>query len=134
AGVRHSYRRPSRRSRTTAVLGLLGRPENSCGDLRGERGEGGSVSGNGFFAASSLELVKAPEPRLPQCGECGLLKKCHSPKMPVDGEGRRKVLVLGESPGKNEDEQNRPFVGDAGETLRKAFARLDVDLRRDCWI
>lgn len=54
--------------------------------------------------------------------------------MKVDGEGRRKILIYGEAPGKDEDKEGRPFVGRTGQYLTNILSRLEVDLRRDCWI
>lgn len=89
----------------------------------------------GFFPASVWNTgTKAPGLLVPKCGACGLLKTCQSPKMPVDGEGRRSILIVGEAPGATEDEQNRPFIGKAGQYLDAALDSLGVDLRRDCWI
>lgn len=79
----------------------------------------------------------APAGRVPlvaQCGACGLYKGCGSPKMPVDGEGRKKILVVGEAPGYNEDREGRPFVGKTGQLLERELARVGIDLRRDCWV
>lgn len=87
----------------------------------------------GFFPLS-LVTGKAPPSLIPKCGECGLYKKCHSPKMKVDGKGRERILVVGEAPGENEDEQGKPFVGRAGRHLQKAMARHGIDLRNDCWL
>jgi uracil-DNA glycosylase family 4 len=70
---------------------------------------------------------------LPKCEACRLYRSCRSPKMPVDGEGRLGVLVVGEAPGEREDEQNRPFVGPAGALLKESLRKIGVDLRRDCW-
>ncbi|OGG19810.1 hypothetical protein A2721_01260 [Candidatus Gottesmanbacteria bacterium RIFCSPHIGHO2_01_FULL_47_48] len=43
---------------------------------------------------------------------------------PVAGEGNpdAKVMFIGEAPGFNENEQRRPFVGQAGKLLRKTLA------------
>lgn len=43
---------------------------------------------------------------------------------PVPGEGNpdAKILFIGEAPGFNENEQKRPFVGQAGKLLRKILA------------
>jgi uracil-DNA glycosylase family 4 len=86
----------------------------------------------GFFARSEL-VQKAPPSLVPRCGACGLKKTCNSPLMPVHGEGRRKVLIVGEAPGSDEDRVGRPFVGRAGQHLRAALAKVGVDLDRDCW-
>jgi len=53
--------------------------------------------------------------------------------MPVTGEGRMGVLVVAEAPGENEDKQGVQLVGRSGQLLRKALAKLGVDLDRDCW-
>lgn len=88
----------------------------------------------GFFAAGERGGAKAPLSLLPKCGICGLKDLCISPKMPVDGEGLRKILILGEAPGKNEDRLGKPFVGETGQLLERVLAGLDVDMRRDCWL
>lgn len=89
---------------------------------------------NGFLSESTLRESKAPPSLVPRCGACGLFKLCESPKMPVDGEGRRKILVVGEAPGAEEDSQGKPFVGPTGRLLRDTLAKFGVDLRRDCWL
>lgn len=87
----------------------------------------------GFF--SELQIAsKAPQARLPACGACGLFKQCQSPKMPIDGEGRKKILIVGEAPGKNEDQEGQPFVGKSGRLLRDTLDDLGVNMRKDCWI
>lgn len=45
------------------------------------------------------------------------------------GNPEAQVLVVGEAPGKNEDMQGRPFVGEAGELLDKYLASTSVDPR-----
>lgn len=71
---------------------------------------------------------------LPRCGLCGLLKKCRSPKMPVAGKGEKRILVVGEAPGAEEDDKGIPFVGKTGTYLRDTLAEVGIDLRRDCWL
>lgn len=88
---------------------------------------------DGFFTASAL-MSKAPPPLLPRCGQCGLLKTCKSPKMPVAGKGQRNILIIGEAPGADEDSQGVPFVGKTGQRLERTLRKLGVDMRRDCWL
>jgi uracil-DNA glycosylase family 4 len=92
------------------------------------------TSARGFFTPADL-TVRPPLSAAPQCGKCGLQKTCRSPKMPVAGRGKRKILVVGEAPGKEEDLRGRPFVseGRSGNLLRTTLGRLGVDLDRDCW-
>lgn len=54
----------------------------------------------GFLPMSSFGTEPKHTPTLiPRCGLCGLKDRCKSPKMKVSGKGKRKVLILGESPG-----------------------------------
>src|ERR1700724_1744053 len=87
----------------------------------------------GFFTAES-DKSKARIPLVAQCGACGLRRHCNSPLMPVSGEGRKGIFVLGEAPGKSEDLRNEPFVGKSGQLLESTLAKFGVDLRRDCFI
>lgn len=87
----------------------------------------------GFFDADTT-TSKATTYLLPQCGACGLFKGCKSPKMKLDGEGRKGILVVGEGPGFNEDREGKPFVGVSGILMNEEFRRLGANFRRDCWI
>lgn len=86
----------------------------------------------GFLSNCDLSST-APVPLAPRCGRCGLYKGCKSPKMPWTGQGKRKVLVVAEAPGREEDKQNTQLVGDSGQRLRKHLRKVGVDLDRDCW-
>lgn len=87
----------------------------------------------GFFSKSELQ-TKAPIPLLPRCGACGLLDTCITPKMAVSGRGERKILIVGEAPGKEEDQQGRAFVGVSGQDLSAICRKNGVELREDCWV
>lgn len=87
----------------------------------------------GFFSSSTVQRER-PAGLIPRCGECGLYKTCQSPKMPVWGMGSKDVLVVGEAPGATEDEENRPFVGKAGQFLRDVLDQIDIDLDEDAWV
>ena len=85
-----------------------------------------------FF--ETAEVAQRPiAPTLPQCGSCGLFEGCLSPKMPVTGEGRRRVLIVAEAPGAEEDRRNEQLVGAAGQELRRILRSIDIDLDVDCW-
>lgn len=87
----------------------------------------------GFFPGSQLAQSVAPPALVPRCGACGLYKTCKSPKMPVRGQGGRRILLVAEAPGAEEDEQNEQLVGNAGKCFRRALARTGIDMERDCW-
>ena len=82
-----------------------------------------------FFSKSTVKQV----PMTPRCFQCGLHRRCRSPKMPVTGQGKRKVLIVAEAPGSEEDKRNMQLVGHTGQMLRKELNRIGVDLDWDCW-
>lgn len=43
-------------------------------------------------------------------------------------------MIVGEAPGREEDEQGRPFVGRAGEQLDKILGSVGIDRDRECYI
>lgn len=89
---------------------------------------------SGFFSASTLTQSSRPQSRIPKCGACGLYKLCKSPKMPPSGHGERRILVIAEAPGKEEDARGVQLVGNSGQYLSKVMRKLGVDMREDCWL
>lgn len=61
-----------------------------------------------------------------QCRRCGL---CESATQTVWGEGDKQaqIMIVGEQPGDREDLAGRPFVGPAGEVLRRAMGDAGLD-------
>lgn len=88
----------------------------------------------GFFHATSLSLIEAPPSRVPKCGACGLFKTCKSPKMTPTGSGKKKILIVAEAPGKEEDDRGIQLVGNSGKELMKVLAKFGIDMRRDCYL
>jgi uracil-DNA glycosylase family 4 len=88
----------------------------------------------GFHSEIAWGKMQVPLPVIPQCEDCLLYKDCQSPRMPVSGGGRRKVLICGEAPGEIEDSRNRQFVGRAGMELVRLLHRIGVNMRKDCWL
>lgn len=89
----------------------------------------------GFFDIKPKQKPTAPRRVLPSktlsCAECGLIKGCIHPKMEVTGEGRKKVLFIGEAPGEKEDQKGVQFIGPAGKELRYYLEENGFDLDRD---
>lgn len=90
--------------------------------------------GGGALAQEGPVPLPIAALREPECGECGLHAGCRSPKMPAWGQGGRKVLVVGEAPGRDEDAQNQPFCGPSGQLLRDMLRRGGVSLATDCLV
>ena len=66
------------------------------------------------------------------CTKCALHK---TRKLAVPGEGpaHAEIMLIGEGPGFNENEQGRPFVGAAGNFLNELLAQAGLK-RADVWI
>lgn len=86
----------------------------------------------GFFSPSTLKLVQAPAFLVPRCGTCGLHKQCRTPKMEASGSFRKKIMIVGEAPGRDEDLEGKQFVGETGGLLKRTLASMGIDMRKDC--
>jgi uracil-DNA glycosylase len=82
---------------------------------------------------SPQKLKLLEELRLKEIGNCVRCKLHKRRKTIVFGEGNpsAKLMLIGEAPGADEDEQGRPFVGRAGQLLMQmikaiGFQRSDV--------
>ena len=67
------------------------------------------------------ERLEQTAARVRECRDCPL---GHGRTNAVPGEGPAdaRVMFIAEGPGKNEDEQGRPFVGKAGDSLEDLLA------------
>ncbi|HVH08961.1 MAG TPA: uracil-DNA glycosylase [Gemmatimonadales bacterium] len=76
--------------------------------------------------AGSLDAVAA---LVRGCTKCRL---CEGRRQAVPGEGPAdaRLVVVGEGPGRVEDETGRPFVGQAGDLLTKILAAIDLPRER----
>jgi uracil-DNA glycosylase len=50
------------------------------------------------------------------------------------GNPQAKLMIVGEAPGADEDEQGFPFVGKAGQLLDKTLLDLKIDLNKDIYV
>ena len=54
------------------------------------------------------------------------LKKNAKQLVFADGNNQSKIMIIGEGPGQKEDEQGKPFVGDAGILLNKMLEAIHI--------
>jgi uracil-DNA glycosylase len=66
------------------------------------------------------------------CTNC-ILHKTRNKSVPGEGPANSEIMLIGEGPGFNENEQGRPFVGAAGKFLEDLLAQAGLK-RTDVWI
>ncbi|MBI4848455.1 MAG: uracil-DNA glycosylase [Nitrospirae bacterium] len=79
------------------------------------------VSGHGDKVSALKELRE-------EIGDCQRCKLCQKRTNIVFGEGSpdAKLMFIGEGPGRDEDIQARPFVGEAGQLLTKMIGKMGL--------
>jgi len=68
-----------------------------------------------------------------KCTACNLCKTRNSVVL-FRGNPEAKLMIIGEGPGQNEDEQGLPFVGRAGKLLDKILESAGIDREKDVYI
>ena len=76
--------------------------------------------------AENLEKLKKTIQNLKNCS----LKENAKNIVFSDGNPKSKIMLLGEAPGANEDEEGLPFVGRAGMLLDKMLASINLDRKK----
>jgi uracil-DNA glycosylase len=73
-----------------------------------------------------LPALQAIAARVRACRACGLCEG-RTNAVPGEGSGASGILLVGEAPGRNEDETGRPFCGAAGRNLDLGLAAAGLD-------
>jgi len=60
------------------------------------------------------------------CTRCLALVNSRTQVVPGDGAENAAIMFIGEAPGYNEDQQGRPFVGQAGQYLNQLMASINL--------
>ena len=76
--------------------------------------------------AERLKILKKSITNLKNCD----LKKQAKNIVFCDGNPKSKIMLIGEAPGANEDEEGLPFVGRAGILLDKMLASINLDRKK----
>jgi len=79
----------------------------------------------GAYAPNKLKLLKDMQAEIRDCQRCRLSK---GRRNVVFGEGNpdAELMFIGEGPGREEDLQARPFVGDAGKVLTSLINKMGL--------
>ena len=73
------------------------------------------------------ELLAVVEAEVKACERCQELCANRSKTVFADGNPEAKIMLVGEAPGYNEDQQGKPFVGPAGQLLDNILAAMGLD-------
>ena len=76
--------------------------------------------------SNNLELLKKSIIELKNCS----LKREAKNMVFSDGNPKSKIMLVGEAPGANEDQEGLPFVGRAGMLLDKMLAAINLDRKK----
>jgi DNA polymerase len=82
--------------------------------------------------AAKLQTLEEIAEVVAGCRRCPLYATAKNP-VPGDGSPVADFMIVGEAPGANEDEQGKPFVGQAGQLLTKIIGAIDLK-REDVFI
>jgi len=85
----------------------------------------------GFFDTKEIQSDHFKKGKHLSCVSCGLYKHVLSPKIKPYGDFKKKVMVIEEAPGKNEDRRGKPWQGKMGNKLKRKLRHLGFDLFKD---
>ena len=80
-------------------------------------------------AGSPSGLLKKLSKDAQNCRNCGLWQNATQTVF-GDGPPNADIMLVGEVPGDQEDQQGKPFVGPAGKLLRAKLEEAGIDVKR----
>lgn len=83
---------------------------------------------------TKIELLQILSEKVSKCAKCPELVASRTQTVLHSGNPNAKILLLGEAPGQDEDEQGEAFVGKAGQLLTNILKSCDLDREKDVYI
>jgi len=78
-----------------------------------------------------IDSLPYPANLIAGCSECGLRQGCTRP-VPGENVNPCKVMLVGQNPGWNEDQEGRPFIGQAGRYLDSLLFQMGISREFVC--
>lgn len=81
------------------------------------------------------EKKKSSKPRESKkigCEACGRQHDCKNPKMGIQGDGKKKILIILDEPGATDDKTGKYLSGTSGKKI-SGIINTYCDLKKDCW-
>lgn len=113
-------------------LGFERLPMNYCAALQEEWMPEGPPPVTPCTAPERESALKSLRDLIGDCTRCKL-SKGRTKIVFGDGSANARIMFIGEGPGKEEDLQGRPFVGDAGQLLTRLIEKMGLK-REDVYI
>ncbi len=118
----------------TEQMGLFGgQPAPEAATLSPETWEQIPTSANIPIPPSTYENLDQLAHHCNQCQRCDLASDRTNVVVSRGNPGAN-LLIIGEGPGQQEDEQGLPFVGKSGQLLDKILASVRLDTQNDVYI
>lgn len=70
-------------------------------------------------------MIQFPGDLIHNCTDCYLRSRCRAP-VPGEGPTPAEVMLVGQNPGRNEDRDGRPFIGQAGRYLDSLLFQCSI--------
>ena len=83
-----------------------------------------------FFKKDDNKIV---DERREDCETCGLCESAFHPKLSFAGEGNLGIVIIGEFPSREEEEQGDYFAGKDYTFLRNTLGEIGISLETDCY-
>ena len=84
---------------------------------------------NSNESASKLDLLNVLKEKILNIENCEL-KKNSKQIVFNDGNPNSEIMIVGEGPGQKDDEQGKPFTGDAGMLLNKMLEAINISRKK----
>ncbi|MEO0349058.1 MAG: uracil-DNA glycosylase [Cyanobacteria bacterium P01_A01_bin.15] len=118
----------------TEQIGLFGgQPAPAAAPLSPETWEQIPTSASIPIPAGTYENLDQLASHCNQCQRCDLASG-RTNVVISRGSPNASIMIIGEGPGQNEDEQGLPFVGKSGQLLEKILASVRLDTQNDVYI
>ena len=92
----------------------------------------------GFFDKEEVDKMERGDEttaskRVYSCEACGLYKVCKTPKIKPVGNGKMRILLIGDMATSEEDRTGNQLHGARFNFLRDALKKAGIDITEDCW-
>lgn len=90
---------------------------------------------SGFFDVEKIKPKKKENVRkITGCESCGKYKDCKSGKLSYQGNGDKKILIIGDPVTRREDKEGKVFSDIASTYLKEELSNIGIDMERDTWM